>query len=108
MRTAAIVWPALFTGWVVAQTSQSQVPVFRGRVDLVPLDVSVWDAQHRSVKDLDAHQFTLLEDGKPRPIVTFAAVDIPPSDPPSAQWMTNARHDVEANDIVDKRLFLIL
>jgi VWFA-related protein len=77
-------------------------------VDLVPLDVSVWDKDGRPVKGLTADKFTLLENEKPREIVTFSAVDIPEPPAPTAPWMRDAAVDVATNDITDKRLFLIL
>jgi VWFA-related protein len=46
-----------------------QQPVFRGRVDLVAVDVHVVDGSGRQVADLRAEDFTLKVDGKPRPIV---------------------------------------
>jgi VWFA-related protein len=46
-----------------------QQPVFRGRVDLVAVDVHVVDGSGRPVADLRAEDFTLKVDGKPRPIV---------------------------------------
>jgi len=86
----------------------AQSPTFRGRVDLVPLDVSVWDKDHNPVKGLTADRFSLLEDDTPRQIVTFAAVDIPDPPPPTAAWMRDAPKDVETNDVTDRRLFMIL
>ena len=94
------------------QTSASgqapQTPAFKGRVDLVTLDVSVWDRDGRPVKGLKAADFTLLEDDKPREIVSVSEVDIPEPPPPTAPWMLEASIDVESNDVTDKRLFLIL
>lgn len=89
-----------------AQTPQA--PAFKGRVDLVTLDVSVWDRDGRPVKGLKAADFTLLEDDKPREIVSVSEFDIPEPPPPTAAWMREATVDVESNDVTDKRLFLIL
>ena len=85
-----------------------QAPAFKGRVDLVTLDVSVWDRDGRPVKGLKAAEFTLLEDDKPREIVSVSEIDIPEPPPATATWMREATVDVESNDVTDKRLFLIL
>ena len=46
-------------------------------VEAVSLDVSVLDAHRHPVVGLKAEDFSILEDGRPRPIVAFAAVDVP-------------------------------
>jgi VWFA-related protein len=43
----------------------------------VQIDVYVTDAEGRLVSGLTADDFELVEDGKPQPITTFEAVDIP-------------------------------
>lgn len=83
-------------------------PTFIGGVDVVKLDVSVYDKDHRPVKGLTAADFTLLEDKLTRPIVGFAEVDIPETPPPTATWMRDATNDVVTNDVAEKRLFLIV
>lgn len=50
----------------------SQPPVFRGRVALVTIDVRVVDPQGHPVPDLNADDFTVLEDGVPQSISHFA------------------------------------
>ena len=70
--------------------------------------MSVWDRDGRPVKGLKAADFTLLEDDKPREIVSVSEIDIPEPPPPTATWMRDATVDVESNDVTDKRLFLIL
>ena len=47
-----------------------QQPVFRGRTDVVTVDVHVVDGSGKPVTDLQADDFTLKVDGKPRPIVS--------------------------------------
>lgn len=83
-------------------------PTFIAGVDVVKLDVSVYDKDHRPIKGLTAADFTLLEDKLPRPIVGFAEVDIPEPPAPTAKWMRDASDDVATNDVADKRLFLII
>ena len=67
-------------GWV-AQAPQT---TFRAGTDLVQVDVSVLDHERRPVRGLTAADFTVIEDGKPRPIVAFTAVDLPERVQPSA------------------------
>ena len=94
--------------WVTTVTVLAQTPQFRAGVDVVHLDVSVYDKAGNPVRGLTAADFTLLEDDKPRPIVAFSAVDIPAAPPPTAAWMRDAPIDVATNDIKDRRLFLIV
>jgi hypothetical protein len=103
-----LAWALSVTAGVLAQTSSPQTPQFRAGVDIVHLDVSVYDKAGNPVRGLTAADFTLLEDDKPRPIVAFSAVDIPPAPPPTAAWMRDAPIDVATNDIKDRRLFLIV
>jgi VWFA-related protein len=91
-----------------APTRPQNPPTFTGGVDVVKLDVSVYDKDHRPIKGLTAADFTLLEDKLPRPIVGFAEVDIPEPPPPTAKWMRDASADVATNDVAEKRLFLIV
>jgi VWFA-related protein len=77
----------------------------------VPVDVSVLDKDRRPVRGLTAGDFTLLVDGKPRPIVAFSEVDIPgpEANPTAAAWVRNAPHDVANNDLPGEgRLVVIL
>jgi VWFA-related protein len=99
--------------WVVVTTAQTpprpqNPPTFVGGVDVVKLDVSVYDKDHRPIRGLTAADFTLLEDKLPRPIVGFAEVDIPEPPVPTATWMRDAPDDVATNDVADKRLFLLV
>lgn len=84
-------------------------PTFRSSIDLVDVDVSVLDRDRLPVRDLTAADFTVLEDGEPRPIVAFSAVTLPPRVRPSAPWMTDIAPDVLNNDLQrDGRLVVIL
>ena len=80
---------------------------FRGGIDLIQVDVSVLAKDGRPVRGLTQSDFTVLEDGKPRPVASFAAVDISPPAPPPAVWMTEAPPDVTTNDRVGKRVVVI-
>jgi VWFA-related protein len=93
---------------LAAQMRPQNPPQFRGGVDVVELDVSVYDKDHHPIKGLKASDFTLLEDKLPRPLVGFSEVDIPEPPPPPATWMRDAAQDVATNEIKDHRLFLLV
>jgi VWFA-related protein len=82
--------------------------IFRTGVDLVRLDVSVLDRNRQPVHGLRAEDFTVLEDGKPQPVVAFAAVDIPSPPPVAAGWMREVGSDVATNQLDLRRIVVIL
>ena len=89
----------------------AQTPTFRTGVDAVQLDVSVLDKDRRPVRGLTAADFTVLDNGKPRQIVTFSAVELPVlpapgSTPPNS--VEAIASDVTSNDLPDGRLVVIL
>src|SRR5205823_5695315 len=52
----------------------AQQPVFRSRADLVQVDVVAMGADGRPIHSLTKNDFTLLDDGVPRPIAAFSEV----------------------------------
>ena len=52
-------------------------PVFRGRYDLVQVDVSVLDKKRHPVRGLTAEDFSIFDDGQPRQIQAFTEVYLP-------------------------------
>ncbi len=60
-----------------APVTQEPQPTFRSSVEAVQLSVIVTDREGNPVSGLAEDDFEILEDGKPRPITTFSAVDIP-------------------------------
>jgi VWFA-related protein len=87
--------------------------MFRSAVSVVALDVSVFDKNRQPVRGLTAADFTVLEDGKPQPVVAFSAVDVPdaPAAPPTAKWMRDVTPDVQTNVVAqapEGRLFVLL
>ncbi len=87
---------------------QAPPPVFRAGVDLLELDVSVFDKDRHPVRGLTAKDFTILEDSVPKPIEVFAPVDLPDPPPITAEWMKSAPMDVDTNDVTSGRLFVIV
>src|SRR5688572_8185758 len=83
-----------------AQQPPAQPPAtFRTGVDLVEVDVSVLDKDRRPVRGLSRESFTILEDGKARPAVAFAAVDLADREasPARAAWVRDVTPDVTTN-----------
>jgi VWFA-related protein len=70
-------WPclAVLVMASAAIKAQGQRPSFKTGVQLVRIDVSVLDDKRQPVKGLQASEFTVLEDGRSRPIRAFEAVD---------------------------------
>ena len=88
---------ACLLGLEAEQDTGAPQTTFRSGVDVVDVDVSVLDRNRLPVRDLTAADFTVLEDGKARPIVAFSSVDLPPRELPSARWMTDVAPDVLDN-----------
>lgn len=88
--------------------SQQPPPRFRGGVELVQLDVAVLDRNRRPVPNLTAADFTILEDGKPRPIVAFKELTAPDPDGSLVPWMREVAPDVRTNSAEGLRLFLLV
>jgi VWFA-related protein len=86
-----------------AQSAAQPLPTFRSGVDIVQLDVVVLDKNRKAVEGLTATDFTILEDGKPRPLAAFATVTLPewpasdPTAPAPATWTREASSDVSTN-----------
>jgi VWFA-related protein len=118
MGTSAIVRFLIATivlissAWLLAQSqSPDSAPIFRASTDLVQVDVSVLDNRRQPVRDLTADDFTILEDGQPRPVETFTFVDLPARVSASeAAWMTEVPADVATNRVLTQegRLVVIL
>ncbi len=96
---------------VHAQSGQVSPPqaTFRAAVDLVDVDVSVLDRHRLPVTGLTAEDFTVYENGRPRPIATFSPVDLPMRERPQARWMETSAPDVVTNVVrAEGRLVTIL
>jgi VWFA-related protein len=80
-------------------------------VDVVQVDVSVLDKSRRPVRNLTAADFTIFEDGKPRPIVAFVPVELaePERVAGQASWVRDVAPDVVTNDMrPEGRLVVIM
>jgi Ca-activated chloride channel family protein len=65
--------PAFVLLLVLAAPVGAQVPTFASRASLVVLSASAVDDHGRPVTNLERHEFTVLEDGRPQPILHFSA-----------------------------------
>lgn len=97
----------------IAIGSAEQAPpdvgtTFRSGVELVRLDVSVLDRNRMPIRGLTAADFTVLEDGKPQPIVGFDAIDLPDQIHPRGSWMREVAPDVVTNRFDAQRVVVIL
>jgi VWFA-related protein len=83
LRAAATI--SLVAALTVVGTAQSgqspQVPAFRGRVVIVPIDAHVVDSRGRPITDLRQEEFTILEDGQPQTIAHFSHQALAPQEP---------------------------
>ncbi len=109
---ATLVVIGLATLALVAQTGPGPAqppPRFRTGIDVIQLDVTVLDPQRRPVRGLTAADFTVLEDGKPQPVVGFAEIVVPEPETPPAAWIREVAPDVRTNNIpADGRLIVIV
>ena len=85
---------------------QQTPPTFRGSVEAVQLTVIVTDSRGNPVPGLTEDDFEIIENRAPRPITTFAAVDIPieQAQGPTPVPVTS---DVLTNDRPQGRLYVI-
>jgi len=102
----------IFTSFVLFTSlgaSVPQAPVFRSKVEIIQLDVSVLDKHRQPIKGLTESNFTVLEDGKPQKIVGFSTFDMDDAPAPATGWMRDVPPDVTTNDIKpESRLWVIV
>jgi VWFA-related protein len=91
---------------MAAQTQRP--PVFKSRVDLLQLDVTVLDRDGKPVRGLTKDDFLVSEDKKPQTVEAFTAVDIPEAAPPAAVWANSVAPDVTSNEDDGQRIFVVI
>ena len=96
------------TGAGFAQAPVPAQAVFRAGVDVIQLDVLVLDRNRRPVHGLTASDFTVLERGKPQPVVAFTEVNVPAPVEVPAEWVRDVGPDVTSNDLQTRRLILLI
>ena len=75
-----------------------QAPLFRSVADIIQVDVSVLDDKREPVRGLVAGDFTVLENGRARPVEAFAAIDLPDRvHTADADWTRDVLPDVSTN-----------
>jgi VWFA-related protein len=88
--------------------SADSTPSFRSGIDIVELDVSVLDKDRMPIRGLTVADFTVLEDGKPQPIVAFDAVDLPDVGSEGAAWLRDVVPDVATNRRDAQRVIVVV
>jgi VWFA-related protein len=88
--------------------AQTPPPQFRAGVEVVLLDVAVLDRNRVPVRNLQTSDFTVLEDGAARRIVSFNEVSVPEPDGALVSWMREVAPDVRTNTGEDRRVVLIV
>jgi VWFA-related protein len=81
---------------------------FKTGIDVVQLDVSVFDKDRRPIRGLTKDDFTILENGKAQPIEAVIPVEITEPTPPSAAWLRDAPLEVVTNRREARRLVAIV
>ena len=75
-RYFGILIALMLTAPSVVGGQQAPPPAFRSSVNLILVDVTVRDGKGLPVRNLQASDFEILENGKPQAIVTFAQEDV--------------------------------
>lgn len=87
---------------------QQQPPIFRSGLDVGRVTFRVLDKNRRPIRDLTKDNFTVLVDGKPRPVLALATEDAAGPTVPSAPWIREVAPDVVGNALVAPRLVVII
>ena len=73
MRSLFVLLTIAALAAVVTEAQAPQNPTFRSGTDVVRIDVSVLDKNRVPVRGLTTADFTVREEGKPRPVVASAS-----------------------------------
>ena len=77
MLAISVAAPIILIAQGTAREPQEPTPTFRAGVRAVQIDALVTDQDGNAVRGLTAEDFEITERGRPRPITTFEAVDLP-------------------------------
>ncbi|MCC7044342.1 MAG: VWA domain-containing protein [Acidobacteria bacterium] len=107
-RVARFVRGLVVAAAVLASLDAQEPPAqFRGRTDLVTLDVTVLDRDRRPVRGLTAEDFVIVDGGSSLPVTGFAAIDLPGATTRSTD-VDAVTPDVATNAPADGRLITIM
>src|SRR5262245_19298018 len=101
---AAVAGAVLMAGQQTPQTP----PTFRSGVDIVTLDVSVFDKDRQPVRGLTAEDFRVTERGAPLRITTFKAIEVADRRAYPASWMREIAPDIVSNTATPDRIVVIV
>jgi VWFA-related protein len=101
----------LFLAAIIAAScslaGSAQQPTFPSRVDLVSVDVVVFDRQGNPVEGLTRNDFTIREDGQAQQVAAFEAVSLTSTATPAAQRQTRISTNVEQPDAAAHWFFIV-
>ena len=93
---------------LAAQDPAPPPPQFRAGVDIFQFEVSVLDRNRQPVRGLTVGNFSVLENGKPQPIVGFSEVAFPESEGPVPTMAEEVAPDVTGRRYADRRLWVLV
>jgi VWFA-related protein len=88
--------------------TQEPPPQFRTGVDVIRLDVTVLDRNRRPIRGLTQADFTILEDGRPQPIVALDEIVVPEPENATAAWTRDIAPDVRTNSVPTEGRLIVL
>ena len=97
-------------GEAAADDAQDQPPIFRTGINFIRVDVIVTDDDGNHVRDLEAADFQVFEDGEPQTIESFQRVEItgvPAPDAEPAREIINAYDEEREAQRADTRIFVV-
>ncbi len=93
-----------------ADDAQEQPPIFRTGINFIRVDVIVTDDDGNHVRDLEAADFQVFEDGEPQTIESFQRVEItgvPAPDAEPARAIVNNYDEEREAQRTDTRIFVV-
>jgi hypothetical protein len=109
-RQRVVYLSAVLLGAIPSIAGQPPRSEFQAGVGRVTVDVVVTDRDGHAVPGLDRAQFHLTEDGRPREILQFQAVQLPgaPADPLPTTPASRLRVSSNARDVQTARTFAVV